>query len=180
MTDPLFGSVSPPLWPAIPAPVYGYAQSPLASSQRFGTMHQVVPLRDRHRLARSTPADAEHTRSGPARVRRGVRGPELCRRIVRRRVEPTRQRRARLHGGECNWRHGPGAPRRPLPCGAASHSAQPTIRKSKISSTTRSICFLERTTSKCASKEGARYCPARSRTNDSSATSVNWPGRFPR
>ena len=35
MIDPLFGSVSPPLWPAIPAPVYGYAQSPLASSQRF-------------------------------------------------------------------------------------------------------------------------------------------------
>ena len=38
MTDPLFGSVSPPLWPAIPAPVYGYAPSPLASSQRFGTI----------------------------------------------------------------------------------------------------------------------------------------------
>jgi hypothetical protein len=38
MTDPLFGSVSPPLWPAIPAPVYGYAQSPLASSYRFGTI----------------------------------------------------------------------------------------------------------------------------------------------
>ena len=38
MTDPLFGSVSPPLWPAIPAPVYGYAQSPLASSHRFGTI----------------------------------------------------------------------------------------------------------------------------------------------
>ena len=38
MTDPLFGSVSPPLWPGIPAPVYGYAPSPLASSQRFGTI----------------------------------------------------------------------------------------------------------------------------------------------
>ena len=38
MTDPLFGSVSPPLWPAIPAPAYGYVQSPLASSHRFGTI----------------------------------------------------------------------------------------------------------------------------------------------
>jgi hypothetical protein len=37
MTDHLlFGSVSPPLWPAMPAPVYGYVQSPLASSYPFG------------------------------------------------------------------------------------------------------------------------------------------------
>ena len=36
MTDPLFGSVSPPLWPTIPAPVYGHAQSLLASSHPFG------------------------------------------------------------------------------------------------------------------------------------------------
>jgi hypothetical protein len=38
MTDPIFGTVSPPLWPAIPAIFYGYAQSPLASSHRFGAM----------------------------------------------------------------------------------------------------------------------------------------------
>ena len=37
MTDPLFASVSP-LWPAIPAPVYGYVQSPLASGHRLGTI----------------------------------------------------------------------------------------------------------------------------------------------
>ena len=43
MTDPLFGSVSPPLWPAIPAPLYGYAQSPLASGHRFGTIAQGIP-----------------------------------------------------------------------------------------------------------------------------------------
>ncbi len=36
MTDPLFGSVSAPLWPAIPAPAYGQAQ-PLASGLPFGT-----------------------------------------------------------------------------------------------------------------------------------------------
>ena len=38
----------------------------------------------------------------------------------------------------------------------------------------------ERTTSKSASKEAVRDCPAQSRTNDSSATSVKSPGRFPR
>ena len=38
MTDPLFGSVSPPLWAAIPTPVYGFAQLPIASSHRFGTI----------------------------------------------------------------------------------------------------------------------------------------------
>ena len=38
MTDPIFGTVSPPLWPAIPAIFYGYAQSPLPSSHRFGAM----------------------------------------------------------------------------------------------------------------------------------------------
>lgn len=37
MTDPLFGAVSPALWPAMPAPVYGQAQSPLAAGHRFGT-----------------------------------------------------------------------------------------------------------------------------------------------
>ena len=37
MTDPLFASVSP-LWPAMPAPVYGYVQSPLASGHRLGTI----------------------------------------------------------------------------------------------------------------------------------------------
>jgi hypothetical protein len=30
-----------PLWPAIPAPIHAYAQSPLASSHRFGTMAPV-------------------------------------------------------------------------------------------------------------------------------------------
>ena len=41
MTDPLFGSVSPP-WPAIPPQVYGYVQSPMAASHRFGTIAPVM------------------------------------------------------------------------------------------------------------------------------------------
>jgi hypothetical protein len=36
MTDSLFGSVSPPLWPTFPAALYGPPQSPLASSHPFG------------------------------------------------------------------------------------------------------------------------------------------------
>jgi BON domain len=38
MVEPLFGSVSQ-LWPAMPAPAFGYVQTPMASAHhRFGTM----------------------------------------------------------------------------------------------------------------------------------------------
>ena len=63
MTDPLFGSVSPPLWPAIPAPVYGYAPSPLASSHRFGT---IGPGSSAQGLASAGPFSAGPTLNGPA------------------------------------------------------------------------------------------------------------------
>ena len=99
MTDPLFGSVSPPLWPAIPAPVYGYAQSPLASGHRFGTIAPGSPAQG---SASVGPFSAGPTLNAPAVDPHAFggrfRGPELCHRIVCRRLEPTRQRRARLHG----------------------------------------------------------------------------------
>ena len=65
MTDPLFGSVSPP-WPAIPAQVYGYVQSPMAASQRFGRpgVPPVMGTRRRSALGR-----AEPTLSRPERIR---------------------------------------------------------------------------------------------------------------
>jgi hypothetical protein len=63
MTDPLFASVSPPLWPAIPAPVYGYAQPPLATSQRFGTM---APGSSAQGSASVGPYSAGPTLNGPA------------------------------------------------------------------------------------------------------------------
>lgn len=43
MVEPLFGSVSP-LWPAMPAPAFGYVQTPMPSAHRpFGTMPSGLP-----------------------------------------------------------------------------------------------------------------------------------------
>ena len=63
MTDPLFGSVSPPLWPAIPAPVHGYAQPPVASTHRFGT---IPPGSAAQGSATVAPFSAGSTLNGPA------------------------------------------------------------------------------------------------------------------
>ena len=56
MTDPLFGSVSP-LWPAMPAPVYGYVQSPLASSHRLGTIASGMAAQGSGSTTSPLPAD---------------------------------------------------------------------------------------------------------------------------
>ena len=62
MTDPLFGSVSPPLWPAIPPLVHGYAPSPLAFSHRFGTF---APGSSAHGSASVGPVSAGPTLNAP-------------------------------------------------------------------------------------------------------------------
>jgi hypothetical protein len=71
MTDSLFGSVSPPLWPAIPAPVYGQAQSPLASSQRFGA---IPPGSSAHGSASVGPFSAGPAPNAPAVDPQGLGG----------------------------------------------------------------------------------------------------------
>jgi hypothetical protein len=56
MTDTLFGSVSP-LWPALPAPVYGYVQSPQASSHRLGTIASGMAAQGAGSATSPLPAD---------------------------------------------------------------------------------------------------------------------------
>ena len=180
MTDPIFGSVSPPLWPAIPVPVYGYAQSPLASGYRFGTMAPGSAAQGAPVGPFSAGPTPNALVADPQAFGGIFGGPNFATGLSAVVSSPLANGVPAFVGAESAIGVTAPGSSQPSPCGAASHWARPTIRKSKTSSTTRSICSPGRAMLTCASKEGARYCWARSRTNGSSALSVNWPGRFPR
>ena len=149
MTDPLFGSVSPPLWPAIPATVDGHARpapntpdDPHAfggvfGGPSFGNGLSAVVSRP---LAGGVPFMGAESAIG-------VTAPALLAAVAMRRGQPL---------GPTN-----------------DQEVEDLIYDA--------FDLLPGTNEVDVRVEGGgRCCPARSRTNGSSATSVNWPGRFPR